>query len=56
MEKVIEVYQAKITQLNNLENRLDEETKDRAILLASHKEHVDSQLEIMFKKLDSQDQ
>lgn len=55
MQKVSQVYQAKILQINRLESKVQEEIKERNNNFREHKQYTDGQIDLMLKKLDNQD-
>jgi hypothetical protein len=54
MEAVIQVYEEKIKQLNELESRLDREILQRGEESRQYKEGLDREMELMAKRQDSQ--
>ncbi len=54
MEAVVQVYEEKIRQLNDLETRLDREILARSEESRQYKEGLDREVELMVKKQDAQ--
>ena len=44
MKKVIEVYEGKIYQINNIEKGVEEESQERMKELKNHKNHVKEEI------------
>jgi predicted DNA-binding protein YlxM (UPF0122 family) len=54
METIMEVYEQKITQLNQLEQRVDREVVERVDEFCRFKEGVQAEIDLMAKRQDKQ--
>jgi hypothetical protein len=54
MSKLAEVFEARATQLTQLDSRVERESQERAHQLAEYKTQIDNQVTVMLKNNESQ--